>query len=279
MKQNFELIGIEKIKYIRCRRRDFSNLTVNAFTTRLGGISENYYKSLNLSFNVNDKESYVLENRKRILDILDIDYRKIVSAQQIHKDRITVVERGDEGKGAFKYLEGISGSDALITNKPGIPLLMCYADCVPIIILDPIKKAIGLIHGGRRGTQLKIAFKTIIKMKQTFGTEPNSCLAAIFPSIGPCCYNFTNQEEIIDWLNEKNIYNKIVVKKEKNSWSIDLRKANYLQLIKSGMKTKNIFISEKCTADNHELFFSHHRDNGRTGRMAAIFMLKENRKE
>ena len=275
MNSDFELKKFEKLKYFECRTINNSNLTINAFTTRLGGVSKYPFDSLNLSYNVNDKENFVIENRKIILDALGINYQKVVSAQQVHKDKITIVKKEDKAKGAFKYSNGIAESDALITNIPGIPLLMCYADCVPIIILDPIEKVIALIHSGRRGTELEITLKTLIKMKKIFGTKPSYCLAAIFPSIGPCCYNFRNRNKINDyWLNKDKFSGELIYKQNKDKWSLDLKKANYLQLIKVGLQEKNIFVNELCTSDNPEYFFSYRRDKGKTGRMAAIIMLK-----
>lgn len=273
MNQDFELKELGQIKYFKCRKLDNTNLVVNAFTTRSGGVSRSPFDSLNVSYNVDDKDSCVIENRKIILDILGIDYRRTVSAQQVHKDKITVVKKEDKGKGAFKYSNGIAESDALITNISGIPLLMCYADCVPIFILDPIKKVIALIHSGRRGTELELTLKTLFKMKKIFGTNSHSCLAVIFPSIGSCCYHIRNQNEIDDWLSKYKFDTKVVFKKNGGEWSLDLRRANYLQLIKGGVEEKNIFVNEICTADHPEFFFSYRRDIGNTGRMAAIFML------
>ena len=275
MNQDFELKELGQIKYFRCRQLDNTNLVINAFTTRTGGVSITPFDSLNTSYNVNDKESCVVENRKKIFNVLDIDYRNIVSAQQIHKDKIAFIRKEDAGKGAFKYSNAIAESDALITNIPAIPLLMCYADCVPVFILDPIKKAIALIHSGRRGTELELVIKTLYKMKKIFDTNPRSCLAAIFPSIGPCCYNLKEQDEINDyWLNKNKFNHEAISNQNRNGWSLDLRKTNYWQLIKGGVEGKNIFVNEICTADHPELFFSYRRDKGNTGRMAAIFMLK-----
>ncbi|GAG60227.1 unnamed protein product [marine sediment metagenome] len=275
MSQDFELKELGQIKYFNCRELDNTNLVVNAFTTRTGGVSRTPFDNLNLSYNVGDKKSRVAENRKTILDALSIDYRTTVTAQQVHKDKISLVRKEDKGKGAFKYSKGIAQTDALITDTPGITLLMCYADCVPIFILDPVKKAIALIHNGRRGTELELILKTLTKMKKIFKTSPHSCLAAIFPSIGPCCYTIKEQNKINDyWLNKDKFNGELISKQNKSGRSLDLRKANYWQLIKAGLQEKNIFINEICTADHSELFFSYRRDKGNTGRMAAIFMLK-----
>ena len=275
MNQDFKLKESGQIKYFICRELDNTNLVENAFTTRSGGVSRSPFDSLNVSYNVDDKDSCVTENRKTILDVLDIDYRSVVSAQQVHKDKITLVNKEDKGKGAFQYSNGIAESDALITNIPDIPFLMFYADCLPIFILDPIKKAIALIHSGRRGTELGLTLKTLFKMKKIFGTNPHSCLAAVFPSIGPCCYRIKERNKIDDyWLNKDKFNGELISKQNKSGWTLDLRKANYWQLIKGGVKKNNIFVNEICTADHPELFFSYRRDKGNTGRMAAIFMLK-----
>jgi hypothetical protein len=275
LNQDFELKKLGQIKYFNCRELDNTNLIVNAFTTRTGGVSRIPFDNLNLSYNVGDKENRVAENRKIILDALSIDYRTAVTVQQVHKDKISLVRKEDKGKRAFKYSKGTAQTDALITDIPGIPLLMCYADCVPIFILDPVKKAIALIHSGRKGTELELTLKALFKMKKIFKTNPRSCLAAIFPSIGPCCYSIKEENKIDDyWLNEAKYNGEPISLQNKSGRSLDLKKANHLQLIEAGLQEKNIFVNEICTEDHPELFFSYRRDKGNTGRMAAIFMLK-----
>ena len=275
MNQDFKLKESGQIKYFECRGLDDTNLVVHAFTTRLGGVSNSPFNFLNMSYNVNDNNSSVTENRKIILTTLGIDYQDIVAAQQVHKDNISIIEKKEKSKGALQYYDGITESDALITDISGIPLLMCYADCVPIFILDPIKKVIALIHSGRRGTEMELTLKTLFKMQKIFETNPHSCLAAIFPSIGPCCYSIKEQHEIDSyWANEDKFNGEEISKQNKSERRLNLRKANYWQLIKAGLQEKNIFVNEICTADHPELFFSYRRDKGNTGRMAAIFMLK-----
>ncbi|GAG31851.1 unnamed protein product, partial [marine sediment metagenome] len=241
MNQDFELKELGQIKYFHCRELDNTNLVVNAFTTRTGGVSRIPFDNLNLSYNVGDKKSRVAENRKIILDVLNIDYRTAVTAQQIHKDKISLVRKEDKGKSAFKYSKGIPQTDALITDIPGIPLLMCYADCVPIFILDPVKKAIALIHSGRKGTELELTLKTLFKMKKIFETNPRSCLAAIFPCIDSCCYNIKEKNKIDDyWLNKVKYNGEPISLQNKSGRSLDLKKANHLQLIKAGLQERNI---------------------------------------
>ncbi len=228
MNQDFELKELGQIKYFNCRELDNTNLVVNAFTTRTGGVSRTPFDNLNLAYNVGDKESRVAENRKIILDALSIDYRTAVTAQQVHKDKISLVRKEDKGKGAFKYSKGIAQTDSLIIDIPGIPLLMCYADCVPIFILDPVKKAIALIHSGRKGTELELTLKTLFKMKKIFETNPRSCLAAIFPSVGSCCYSIKEENKIDDyWLNEDKYNGEPISLQNKSGRSLDLKMANH----------------------------------------------------
>ncbi len=100
-------------------------------------------------------------------------------------------------------------------------------------------------------------------------------MAAIFPSIGSCCYSIKEENKIDDyWLNEDKYNGEPISLQNRSGRSLDLKKANHLQLIKAGLQEKNIFVNEICTADHPELFFSYRRDKGNTGRMAAIFMLK-----
>jgi len=277
MSNQFKLRNCGEIKYLQCQSKELNQLTNHAFSTRCSGVSKIPYNSLNLSLSVGDDKKSVIKNRKRFFDVFTIDYKKIVSTKQVHKDNIAIISREDEGRGALNYRDSISGSDALLTNIPSIPLLMFYADCVPVFILDPVKKVIGLIHAGRNGTLLNLSFKTVVKMKENYGTKPDTCIAAIFPAIGPSCYHFNNQEIVADWLTDENIKNNIVLKNKENIIQIDLKKANFMQLKKVGLKIRNIFTSNECTADNPKCYFSHHRDKGKTGRMAALLMLKENR--
>jgi len=274
MENNFTLNKCGKIQYLQCYSKIFNKFTKHAFSTRYGGASKNAYTSLNLSLNVGDINEVVLDNRSRFFYPFNINYKKAVCVEQVHEDKIAVISKADSGKGALSFNHCILGKDSMITNIPNIPLLMFYADCVPVMLLDPVKKAIGLVHAGRKGTFLNISTKTLLKMKEVYGTNPADCLAAIFPAIGPCCYQFKNPEVIKNWLANKYIKQKIVQIGKNHSVKIDLKKANLLQLKETGIQRKNIFMNVNCTEDHSEIYFSHHRDHGKTGRMAALLMLK-----
>lgn len=274
MNQYFKLGQSREIKYFQCKPLEETTLVIHAFTTRLGGTSKPPFDSLNLSYKVGDKEESVSENRKIISNVLNINYRDIISSQQVHRDNILVIIRKNRSEVVMQYNKVSTEADSLITNLSGVPLLLCYADCVPIFVLDPVKKAIALIHSGRKGAELEIVFKTIKKMQSVWGTIPQYCLAAIFPSIGPCCYHFQSFKELESfWMTDDHLKHKVTLIKNKEVY-LDLKRAIYLQLLKAGLKEDKIFINEMCTADHPVFFFSHRRDKGKTGRMGALFMLK-----
>lgn len=250
----------------------FNSLGIrHGISGRLGGVSKEPFSSLNVALHTGDSDEDVIMNRKLFCQAIGIHPNHIVTTQQLHTDTIAVVTGESMGKGAQYYNEAIPATDALITNIPGLPLMLFFADCVPVLIVDPVHNAIGAVHAGWRGTVEKIAQKTIIAMQANFGTKPQDCLLAIAPSIGPCCYvvdemvinqlknQFTNWEQLVRVVNDK--------------WYLDLWKTNFVQLEEIGVKGSNIVVSNVCTACNHELFFSYRKENGSTGRMGAAIIL------
>ncbi|WZL74751.1 peptidoglycan editing factor PgeF [Clostridiaceae bacterium 35-E11] len=259
------------ISYFTIPSFDETGLVKNCFTGRRGGVSQGSYASLNMGFKTNDEKAYVLENFRIIGRELDIPIENFVYSDQVHKDHIRIVKEEDRGKGIIRDSD-IKEIDAFVTNVKNIALVTVYADCVPIFLLDPIQKVIALAHAGWRGTVLKIASKTINVMTQEFGTNPTTCLAAIGPSIGKCCYEV--DEAVIDVFNNNftNLH-EFVFSKGNNKYMLDLWKANKIVLKEIGILDRNITISNLCTMCHHEELFSHRGDHGNTGRMAAILQL------
>lgn len=252
----------------------FSALAIkHGISSRFGGGSKPPFHSLNVALHTGDCDESVIINRQLFCQGIGIHSEHIVTAQQLHTDHIAVVTQEAKGRGAGSYEDAIPNTDALITNVPGIPLMLFFADCVPVLIVDPVQRAIGAVHAGWRGTLEKIAQKTILSMQSNFGTKPEDCLVGIAPSIGPCCYvvdeivinklkkQFNNWEELIKEANEK------------GKWYFDLWKANVHQLEEIGVKGSNVVTSGVCTACNHELFFSYRKENGATGRIGAVIVL------
>ena len=244
-----------------------------AVSTRLGGVSAAPYASLNLALHVGDDAAAVRENRNRFCAALGLDARAIVTPEQVHGDVIYQAKREDAGRGSMSYDDAIKGTDALMTNESGLPLMLCYADCTPIVMLDPVHHAAAVAHGGWKGTVSLIAAKTIAAMGEAYGTRPEDVLVGIGPAIGPCCYEVGNDvaarfdDVFAD--DAKKIVSVVNGKKHVNLWA-----ANKAQLVKAGVLPEHIDAADVCTSCNHELFYSYRAENGKTGRIASIIALK-----
>lgn len=251
-----------------------TGLVEHGITCRVGGVSEGDFSSLNLAFHVGDDPDLVIKNREKAVKLLGADVHSLVASEQVHGHEIYVVGLNDRGRGSVSYDSAIPHVDALITNIPGVLLSLYYADCVPLLFLDPVHQVIALAHAGWKGTVQLIAPLTIGKMTALFGTEPESCLAAIGPSIGQCCFQV--DKPVLDKFAQ-NIegYEEFCYSSGPGKWSIDLPGINEHLLIKSGLDPKNITQSCLCTSCSHDIFFSYRKDGGRTGRQAALIMLNE----
>jgi hypothetical protein len=268
----FKLREGSKVKYYIIEEFEKTALVEHAFTTKVGGVSQGDYAELNLGLHVSDRVDNILENRRLISEILGCDSRELVAGKQIHSDQIKVVSVDDKGKGALDYETAIEDTDALITDKPGVLLTSYYADCTPILILDPVKKAIGLAHAGWKGTVSKIAQKTVLKMRDVYQSNPADILVGIGPAIGQCCYQVDSR--VIKPLKDNfENWGRLIKEDGEGQWRLNMALANQLQLEEIGVRSENIIQSGLCTCCNSELFFSYRRDQGKTGRMASMIKL------
>lgn len=263
--------GNNNITYFSIPSFDETGLVKNCFTSRLGGVSNKAYDSLNLGLKTMDQRENVLKNYQLVCDALEIPMENLVCSDQVHGDKIKIITQKDRGKGITRDTN-IMGIDGFVTNEKNVALVTVYADCVPIFILDPENEVIGVAHGGWKGTQLKIAGNVIKTMGDHFNTKPKNCLAAIGPSIGKCCYEV--DKPVVDKFNE-NFTNsdRFVFSKGYDKYMLDLWEANKLVLEEMGVEQRNITISNLCTMCNGDLLYSHRRDHGQSGRMAAIMAL------
>jgi len=247
----------------------FNNLSVyeniiHFSSTRIGGVSSNILESLNLGYTVNDNPKSVTQNLDSLARSLGFEKDKMVSPKQTHSKNIGIV---NSTKDIFP------DTDALITNKPGVCIFIRTADCVPILLYDPINKALAAIHSGWKSTIQKISKHTIELMQKEFGTEPKNLIAGIGPSIGPKVYEVG--AEVADLFQKQFGMDHIVIpKKNSNKYLLNLWKVNKQILIESGMQESQIEIAEICTYANSELFYSARRDGVKTGRHATGIMLR-----
>ena len=241
-------------------------------STRLGGLSTPPYATLNLGLKSGDDPDKVLLNRDLFCQAVGVDYARAVTGQQVHGDHIHLVLEDDAGRGTRSHAAAVPASDALITNRRGLPLILFYADCVPVLIFDPVRRAIGLSHAGWKGTVARIAAKTVLAMGEHFGTSPADWFVGIGPSIGPCCYEV--DAPVVEALQAsfEGTWRDLVVPSA-DKWHLDLWHANRDQLEEIGVPRAHIDISGVCTAENTALFYSHRAERGNTGRHGAVICL------
>lgn len=245
----------------------------HAFSTRLGGVSEGEFTSMNLSFGRGDADENVTENYKRICKAAGFEYDSLTASKQIHETIVRNVTRQNRGVGIYKPVD-MPSVDALVTNDKEVTLVTYYADCTPVFFADPVRKAIGLAHAGWRGTVGGISEKVVEKMTADFGTDPANLICAIGPVIGKCCYEVSGDcaDEFIKLFGADS---PVIEKTSKpDKFMIDLSLANKLLLMKAGVKEENIVISDLCTRCNCDLLWSHRATNGKRGTMSAFMQLK-----
>ena len=251
-----------------------TGIVKSAFSTRLGGVSEGYYSSLNLSFDRGDDPVKVSENFKRIGASMGVDVEDMVLSKQTHTTNVRVVTEEDKGKGVMRDRD-YTDVDGMITNVPGICLVTSYADCVPLYFVDPVKKAIGLSHSGWRGTVGKIGKNTVQLMQENFGSKPEDLLAAVGPSVCMDCYEVS--EDVIGQFKEafeSKYWQELFYKKENGKYQLNLWKANELIFLESGILPEHMAITNVCTHCNSKILYSHRTMGNNRGNLCAFLALK-----
>jgi len=240
----------------------------HAFSTRLGGVSTDMYKSLNLGQHLGDDPTDVRENYDRILGALGTDRKRLMYQRQIHTDIVRCVDESDL-LGDLFHPDAPEG-DALITTASGIALAVFMADCIPILLWDEQTDAIAAIHAGWRSTVLDIAGKAAIALAQTANSSPKHIRAAIGPGIGLCC--FETDKEVPTAINAvlKDEAKHCITEKETGKTMVDLKQTNYRLLVHAGIPAERITVSEHCTACDPTLFWSHRKLNKNRGSLAAM---------
>lgn len=264
------------VVYLAYPALDQTRVVKHGFSTRLGGVSEGIFSSMNLSFSRGDNADSVMENYRRIADALQVDMKKIVTSDQTHTTNVRVVTEKDAGKGITKSRD-YKDVDGMVTNIPGLVLATFYADCVPLYFVDPMKKAIGLSHSGWRGTVNKIGKVTVETMTRVYGCNPSDIIAAIGPSICQDCYEVS--EDVADAFASvfpsKEILKKGRMTEEGQKYQLDLWRANELVLLEAGISEEHISRPGICTCCNPEFLFSHRASRGRRGNLGAFLSLQQ----
>lgn len=246
------------------------NISVpHCFTTRRGGVSVGSQASMNLAYGRGDSMENVEENLRILASALGFDPGKYVLTRQTHSDIVRVVTEADcAGLCHQAYPE----CDGLVTNVPGIALLVFTADCTPVLLQDPVTGAVGAAHAGWRGTAAKIAAKTALAMMENFGCKAENIRAAIGPNIGQC--HFETDADVPDAIAAA--YGeaaKPFIEKRGEKFHLDLKAINALALQQVGIT--NIEISKECTMCEPDRFWSHRYTAGHRGSQGAVILCKE----
>ena len=242
-----------------------------AVTTRHGGVSTDSYASLNLGDHVGDDHEAVLENRRRLAAELGVD--RLTVADQQHQARVAVVGPALAGRGHDGVADSVRAfpaTDALVTNLPGVALTMLVADCAPVVLYDPERKAVAVAHCGRAGTVLGVLPATIETMRQAFGSVPESLLVGVGPAIGADSYEIgaTQAGEISAAFGDRGL----LTPTRPGHWTFDLIGALRVQLRESGVKHEKVSVLNVDTRTSTDEFFSD-RAARPCGRFMAVAVL------
>ena len=243
---------------------------VHAFSTRLGGVSEGIYSSMNLSFTRGDDENSVMENYRRLAEAVGFSVENIVTSDQTHTANVRVITEADRGNGITKP-RPYTDVDGMITNVPGLVLATFYADCVPLYFIDPVRKAIGLSHSGWRGTAAHIGAVTVRRMQEEYGSLPEDIYGAIGPSICQECYE-VSEDVILEFQKTfpEQSWRDLFYRKENGKYQLNLWEANRQIMLEAGLIEEHISLPGLCTCCSAEFLFSHRASRGKRGNLGAF---------
>jgi YfiH family protein len=245
------------------------------WTDRRGGASEGRYATLNVAFHVDDDPGAVLENRKRLAAELGVPLDSFVVADQVHGDWVHVVTEQDRGRGATSHETALPGTDAMVTREPGVVLAVMLADCVPVVVFDPVTPAVGLAHAGWAGTVRHVTRRTVETMQRELGTDPATAVAGIGPSIGPESYEVG--PDVAGAASEAFPHASVLRPNSRGRLCFDLWRSNVTDLLDAGIPRDRIEISGVDTFLDAARYFSHRRDggpDGHTGRFMTLAGLR-----
>lgn len=264
--QSTRLHEVEGVPFLTFLKLEEAGVT-HGFSTRLGGVSEGIFASMNLSYNRGDEKASVDENYRRMGKAIGFTPDQLVFSNQVHDTKIKIVTKEDCGK-------VMTGMDGLMTDEKGICLVTSYADCVPLFFYDPVKGVVAVSHSGWKGTVNRMGKKTVEKMESVYGSKAEDIIAAIGPSICQKCYEISEDVAIqfADAFPEE-WYDTFMVDKGNGKYQLDLWKVNEYILLDAGILREHLDITDLCTCCNPELLFSHRASKGKRGNLAGFIRL------
>ena len=244
----------------------------HGFSTRLGGVSQGMWSSLNLGVSRGDDPDHVRENYRRFLSAVGAAGGRLAMANQVHGGEVRTVTSADwkqdpYGKVCFE-------ADGLMTDIPGVALCVFTADCIPVLFYDPVRRVVAAVHAGGRGTAAGIAARAGERMGQVYGSRPEDILAAIGPGIGPCCFDTHEDVPNAMMASLSTAALAYIQSLENGKYSVDLKGINARQLEQAGVLGEHIAVCQACTACDTETFWSHRRMGINRGSMASVIALQ-----
>jgi len=209
------------------------------------------------------------QHRQLLLENLNIGSKELFFVKQVHGDRVFVLDDPQKSADQVEQEE----ADALITHLTEKPIAVLTADCVPVILYDPEKHVAGVIHAGRKGTQMRIVSKTMSKLSRVYGSRSKDVVMALGPAIGGCCYE-VDDACIAPFRENYRGWEGFVTANSQSRFMLDLLKANAMDAVQAGISKENIHRSDECTSCNNDRWFSY-RKEGTTGRIVSLAMLRE----
>lgn len=245
---------------------------VHGFSTRLGGVSQGAFTSLNLGLTRGDDPEHVRENYRRFLSAVGASGKAFAMCDQVHGDTVRAITTADVKGDLYGKLH--YEADGMMTAIPGVALVVFSADCIPVLLYDPVRRVIAAVHSGWRGTAAGIVTRAVERMGQVYGCRPENILAAIGPGIGPCC--FETHEDVPNAMMAAVASPALpfIKIKENGKFSVDLKGINAKRLELAGLDPANIAVCRDCTACMEEKYWSHRRQGTERGSMAAVIELR-----
>ena len=275
------------IPYLAFPSFEETGLVIHGFSTRLGGVSKGDCATMNFAQNRGDDPANIRENYRRMGAALDFDPERMVLSRQTHTTNIRLVTEEDAGKGYCRDRD-YDNIDGLMTNVPGLVLVTSYADCVPLLFVDPVRRVVAASHSGWRGTAKRMGHRTVEAMREAYGCRPEDLVVGIGPSICQECYEVS--EDVAEIFAEEfgldlsdgggaEKTGRCAVLREtpgkSGKYQLNLQQANVRILTEAGVRPERISVTDICTCCNKEVLFSHRGSEGRRGNMAAFLGLRK----
>ncbi len=269
MQRDFHLEEKDGVITLKCRALEEIKGLRHGFSTRHGGVSQGYLASMSFSYQ-KEREEIVDENFRRFCAVNRLPFESLVLTHQTHTANVATVDEGFKNQGRHRKLRD---TDGLVTRSPGMGLVCFTADCVPLLLADEKSGAVAAVHAGWRGTVHGIAAEAVRQMVEA-GARPENIIAAIGPSIGPCCFEVGAevQTEFTDRFGKKL---PIVSSGRKGHTLVDLWTANRLILQEAGLEENHIYTAKICTVCNNKDYYSHRYTNGMRGSLIAAIGREE----